>query len=300
VTAYKTETVDGLEVFYREAGDPANPTLVLLHGYPSSSFMFRNLIPALEDGFHLVAPDYPGFGNTESPAPSEFEYTFDQLSRIVEALLESLGLTRFGIYIQDYGAPVGQRIAVRRPEWIEALIVQNGNAYEEGFSKAWSPIRHGLWVDRSAETEALLLEGFISPDGIKAQWTAGARNPAGLSPDGWNMDRYFMAQPHKERIQFDLLYDYRTNVTLYPEFHRFLRERRPPTLIAWGERDPFFTVEGARAYLRDVPDAELHLLPTGHFALEEELDTIADLIRLFYIGKVVSATKSAGTGRDAS
>jgi pimeloyl-ACP methyl ester carboxylesterase len=289
MTSYRTAEVEGFSVFYREAGNPANPTLVLLHGYPSSSFMFRNLIPALEDRFHLVAPDYPGFGNSESPVPSEFEYTFDHLSRVVEGLLESLGLRRFGIYIQDYGAPVGQRIAVRRPEWIEALIVQNGNAYEEGFSEAWDPIRNAFWVDRNPETEAPLLKGFISPEGVKAQWTAGARDPEGLSPDGWNMDNYFTAQPRKQQIHFDLLYDYRTNVPLYPEFQRFLREGRPPTLIVWGENDPFFTVEGARAYLRDVPEAELHLLPTGHFALEEELDAIANRIRTFYETKVSGA-----------
>jgi pimeloyl-ACP methyl ester carboxylesterase len=287
--SYQTAEIEGLSVFYREAGNPANPTLVLLHGYPSSSFMFRNLIPALEDRFHLVAPDYPGFGNSESPAPSEFEYTFDHLSRVVEGLLESLGLRRFGIYIQDYGAPVGQRIAVRRAEWIEALIVQNGNAYEEGFSEAWDPIRNAFWVNRNPETEAPLLKGFISPEGVKAQWTAGARDPKGLSPDGWNMDNYFMGQPHKQQIQFDLLYDYRTNVPLYAQFQRFLRENRPPTLIVWGENDPFFTVEGARAYLRDVPEAELHLLPTGHFALEEELDAISGHIHAFYEAQVRAA-----------
>ncbi len=294
MVAYRRRRVQGLDVFYREAGDPAAPTLVLLHGYPSSSFMFRQLLPALEDQLHLLAPDYPGFGNSDAPPPTQWAYTFDHLAEVVEGLLDDLGIQRFGIYLQDYGAPVGTRIATRRPDAIQAVIVQNGNAYEEGFSPAWGPLRDGLWRQRTAQTEQLVIENFISPEGIKANWTAGARDPEALSPDGWNMDRYFMTQPHRRQIQLELLYDYRNNLARYPEFQAFLRQHRPPMLIAWGEQDPYFTVAGARAYLRDQPDAELHLLPTGHFALEEELEAIAGLIRAFY-ANVQARAVSVGT-----
>ena len=280
--AYRRRQIAGVDLFFREAGDRANPTLLLLHGFPSSSFMFRDLIPRLADRLHLVAPDYPGFGSTESPAPGDFEYTFDRLADVIEALVDAERIDRFGIYIQDYGAPVGMRLATRRPEAVEAVVVQNGNAYEEGFSEAWAPLRDGLWRERTPATEAPIVDAFVSPDGIRANWTAGARNPEALCPDGWNMDRWFMSLPHRRAIQLDLLYDYRTNLALYPVFQSWLRQRRPPVLIAWGEQDPYFTVAGARAYLRDQPNAQLHLLPTGHFALEEEVDSIARLIRDFF------------------
>jgi pimeloyl-ACP methyl ester carboxylesterase len=227
MVTYRRRKVQGLNIFYREAGDPAAPTLVLLHGYPSSSFMFRQLIPALEDQFHLIAPDYPGFGNSEAPPPSQFAYTFEHLADVMEGLLDGLDIQRFGIYIQDYGAPVGTRIATRRPEAIQAVIVQNGNAYEEGFSPAWGPLREGLWRQRTAQTEAAVVEAFASPEGIKANWTAGARDPEGLSPDGWNMDRYFMAQRHRQQLQLELMYDYRHNPDHYPEFQAFLRQHPP-------------------------------------------------------------------------
>ena len=279
---YRTIEVDGLDVFFREAGDPANPTLLLLHGFPSSSFMFRELVPLLAPQLHVIAPDYPGFGNTQTPPPAEFAYTFDNLATIIEGLLDALEIDRFGIYIQDYGAPVGMRLATRRPTAIDAIVVQNGNAYDEGFSDAWEPLRNGWWKQRTADAEATLVEAFISPQGIKANWTAGARDADALCPDGWLLDAWFMALPYRREIQLDLLYDYRHNPPQYPAFHRMLRRFRPPTLIAWGERDPYFTVDGARAFLRDQPDAELHLLPTGHFALAEECTAIAELIRDFY------------------
>jgi pimeloyl-ACP methyl ester carboxylesterase len=282
MTRYCTVDVNGLDVFFREAGDPANPTLVLLHGFPSSSFMFRELMPLLAPDLHLVAPDYPGFGNTETRPPKEFAYTFDNLATVIEGLLDALGIEHFGIYIQDYGAPVGMRLATRRPAAIDAIVVQNGNAYDEGFSDAWKPLRNGWWKQRTPDAEATLVEAFISPEGIKANWTAGARDVGALCPDPWLLDAWFMALPYRRDIQLELLYDYRHNPPQYPAFHRMLRRFRPPTLIAWGERDPYFTVDGARAFLRDQPDAELRLLPTGHFALAEECAAIAELIRDFY------------------
>ncbi len=285
---HRTTTVDGIDLFYREAGDPANPTLLLLHGFPSSSFMFRELMPTLSDRLHLVAPDYPGFGSTVAPPPSEFTYSFDTLAGVLEAFVDELELARFGIYIQDYGAPVGTRLATRRPEAIEAIVVQNGNAYDEGFSAAWKPLREGLWLGRTPEREAAAIAGFISREGIEANWSAGARDPVALSPDGPNMDTYFMSLPHRTEIQLELLYDYRHNPAHYPAFHAYLRGYMPPMLTAWGKHDPYFTVEGARAYLRDQPDAQLHLLPTGHFALEEECAAIAALIADFYDSEVAA------------
>jgi pimeloyl-ACP methyl ester carboxylesterase len=282
MTRYRTVDVNGLDVFFREAGDPASPTLLLLHGFPSSSFMFRELMPLLAMDLHVIAPDYPGFGNTQTPPPAEFAYTFDNLATTVEGLVDALDIERFGIYIQDYGAPVGMRLATRRPATIEAIVVQNGNAYDEGFSDAWEPLRDLWWKQRTADAEAMLVEAFISPEGIKANWTAGARDAEGLCPDGWLLDAWFMALPYRREIQLELLYDYRNNPPQYPRFHEMLRRFRPPTLIAWGERDPYFTVAGARAFLRDLPEAELHLLPTGHFALAEECEAIAELIGDFY------------------
>jgi pimeloyl-ACP methyl ester carboxylesterase len=293
MTRYRTVDVNGLDVFFREAGDPANPTLLLLHGFPSSSFMFRELMPLLEQDLHVIAPDYPGFGNTETPPPAEFAYTFDNLATTIEGLLDVLDVEQFGIYIQDYGAPVGMRLATRRPAAIDAIVVQNGNAYDEGFSQAWEPLRNGWWKQRTRDAEATLVEAFISPDGIRANWTAGARDADALCPDGWLLDAWFMALPYRREIQLDLLYDYRHNPPQYPAFHRMLRHSRPPMLIAWGERDPYFTVEGARAFLRDQPDAELHLLPTGHFALAEECPAIADLIGDFYRRHVGQQRRSA-------
>jgi len=293
MTRYRTVTVDGLEVFFREAGHPSNPTLLLLHGFPSSSFMFGELMALLQHDLHLVAPDYPGFGNTESPSPSAFDYTFDRLADVVEGFVDALGIQRFGIYIQDYGAPVGMRLATRRPDAIDAVVVQNGNAYDEGFSDAWAPLRDGLWRRRTPQTEQAVIDAFVSPAGIRANWTAGARDPEALSPDGWSLDAWFMSLPHRREIQLDLLHDYRHNPRHYPAFHRMLRAHRPPVLVAWGERDPYFTVAGARAYLRDRPDAELHLLDAGHFALAEEADAIASLIARFYRRRVVRQERSA-------
>ncbi len=278
---YNTRRIEGLSVFYREAGDQANPTLVLLGGFPSSSHMFRTLIPLLEDRFHLIAPDYPGFGYTDLPDPAAFAYTFDHLALIVEMLLADLGATRFGLYMQDYGGPIGDRIVGHHPEWLEWLIVQNANTYEEGFTGAWDALRHALWVERTPDTEAPL-EGFLAPEGVKGIYLTGHRDPARISPDAWTVDLAALARPHAHRAQLDLFYDYRTNVALYPQWQAFLRERQPKTLILWGQGDIFFTPEGGTAYLRDLPDADLHALDSGHFVLEDHADEVAALIARFY------------------
>jgi len=282
---YNTRRIEGLSVFYREAGDQANPTLVLLGGFPSSSHMFRTLIPLLEDRFHLIAPDYPGFGYTDLPDPAAFAYTFDHLALIVEMLLADLGATRFGLYMQDYGGPIGDRIVGHHPEWLEWLIVQNANTYEEGFTGAWDALRHALWVERTPDTEAPL-EGFLAPEGVKGIYLTGHRDPARISPDAWTVDLAALARPHAHRAQLDLFYDYRTNVALYPQWQAFLRERQPKTLILWGQGDIFFTPEGGTAYLRDLPDADLHALDSGHFVLEDHADEVADLIARFYSANV--------------
>jgi pimeloyl-ACP methyl ester carboxylesterase len=286
-TRYRTAVVDGLTVFYREAGAPSSPKLVLLGGFPASSHQFRNLLPALADRFHLVAPDYPGFGNTDMPDPATFPYTFDRLAQITEGLLVGLGFDHFGLYMQDYGGPIGNRIVGRHPEWLEWLIVQNANSYEEGFTGVWDALRQGFWKNRTPETEAPL-EAFLERDGVTQVYLHGHRDPEKISPDNWNMDLAFLARPNAHRVQLDLFYDYRTNVELYPVWQAFLRERRPPALILWGEHDIFFTPEGGQAYLRDLPDAELHLLDSGHFAVEDCLEEIVEHVRRFYDEKVAA------------
>jgi pimeloyl-ACP methyl ester carboxylesterase len=282
---FATRQIEGLTVFYREAGDPQNPTIVLLGGFPSSSHMFRLLMPLLETRFHLIAPDYPGFGNTDLPDPASFAYTFDHLTAITEQLLVDLGISRAGWYLQDYGGPIGNRILARHPDWLEWLIIQNANSYEEGFTNAWDGLRHALWINRSPETEAPL-EGFLQPEGVKAIYQQGHRDPAQISPDAWNMDLNFLARPHAHRAQLDLFYDYRKNVPLYPQWQAFLRDQQPATLILWGKGDIFFTPEGGTAYLRDLTNVDLHLLDSGHFVLEDQSEVAADLITRFYQQRV--------------
>jgi pimeloyl-ACP methyl ester carboxylesterase len=285
VTQFKVTQVDGLSVFYREAGNPSNPKLVLLGGFPASSHQFRDLIPALADRFHVVSPDYPGFGNTDMPDPASFPYTFDRLSEVIEGWLKQIGFDRFGLFMQDYGGPVGFRIVTRHPDWMEWLILQNTNAYEVGFTAAWDGLRNALWKNRSAAAEEALLP-FLSLEGIRLVYQHGHRDPARISPDNWNMDFRFMERPNARRVQLDLFYDYRTNVALYPKWQAFLRQRRPKTLIFWGQNDIFFTPEGGEAYRMDLPEAELHRLDSGHFAVEDSLDEIAAGIRRFYDEKV--------------
>ena len=285
MNTYATQRIEGLSVFYREAGDPRHPTLVLLGGFPTSSHMFRTLMPALQERFHLIAPDYPGFGNTDLPDPASFAYTFDHLALITEQLLLDLGVSRAGWYLQDYGGPIGNRILGRHPDWLEWLILQNANCYEEGFTAAWEGMRHGLWVNRSPETEAPL-EAFFSPEGVRSMYLQGHRDPKRISPDAWNMDLAFLARPNAHRAQLDLFYDYRQNVALYPQWQAFLRNQQPATLILWGKGDIIFTPEGGTAYLRDLTNVDLHLLDSGHFVLEDQAEVAADLIVRFYQQRV--------------
>ena len=281
-TLHRTVTIDGLSIFYRESGEPTNPKLLLLHGWPSSSHQYRNLIPALADHFHVVSPDYPGFGSSDIPSTKEFNYTFDRLSEIMEDFLKTIGFTHFGLYMQDYGGPVGFRIMTRHPEWLEWLIIQNTNTYEIGFTSAWDGLRNALWKNRTPEAEATLY-GFLQLETIKQVYLHGHKQPEIISPDNWNMDFRFMERPNARRVQMDLFYDYRINVTLYPKWQKFLQERQPKSLIFWGQNDIFFTREGGEAYLKDLPNAEIHSLDSGHFATEDCLDEIASNIHRFYL-----------------
>ena len=265
-TTYRTASVDGLEVFYREAGDAKAPTLLLLHGFPTSSHMFRELIPALADRYHVVAPDLPGFGFTEAPDRAGFPYSFDRLSEVIDRFTEVIGLRRYAIYVFDYGAPVGFRLAVRHPERITAVISQNGNAYEEGLSEGWNPIQ-AYWKEPSPENRAAL-RGFLKPETTKWQYTHGVpMRSASRRIAGRSIPRSLRG-PGNDEIQLDLFRDYQSNVALYPKFQEYFRTKRPALLAVWGKNDPFFLPAGAEAFRRDVPDAEIHLLDAGHFALE--------------------------------
>jgi pimeloyl-ACP methyl ester carboxylesterase len=286
---YDRTVVDSIGVAYREAGRPGQPKLVLLHGFPASSHQYRNLVVALSGRFHVIAPDYPGFGNSDVPDPKTFPYTFDKLSEVIEGFLKLKGFDRYGLFTQDYGGPVGFRIVGRRPEALEWLIVQNSNAYEVGFTQAWDGFRKALWLDRSAENEKPLA-AFLTHDAIKSIYLHGAKDPKRISPDNWEMDWAFMQRPHAVRLNLDLFYDYRTNVPLYPAWQAFLRAHRPKTIIFWGQDDIFFTKEGGEAFLQDLPEAEMHRLEAGHFAVEDHLDYIAARIHRFYEDKVLSKT----------
>jgi len=278
---FKTIEIDGVNIFYREAGDPKLPKLVLLHGFPSSSHQYRNLIPALADRFYVIAPDYPGFGNSDIPSPKTFSYTFDTTAEVIEAFLEKVGFTRFGLYVQDYGGPVGFRIVGRHPEWLEWLIIQNTNAYEIGFTAAWDQLRSNYWKNRTPEAEKAI-SAFLLPDTVKTIYTHGHPRPQLISPDNWNMDVHFLERPGAKQVQLDLFYDYRTNVELYPKWQAFLKEQQPKTLIFWGQSDIFFTPEGGEAYLDVLPNAEMHRLDSGHFAVEDSLPEIAAKIIAFH------------------
>ena len=287
MTTYRYSNVRGRNLFYREAGSKDSPTIVLLHGFPSSSHMFRDLIPQLADKFHVIAPDYPGFGYSDAPSTSEFKYTFDNLAAHVEELLfKNLGLKQFSIYVQDYGAPVGYRIASQHPEAIQSIVVQNGNAYAEGIGGAFDPMKP-FWLKRTAETEKPV-RALLAKETTMFQYTHGVKDPNQISPDSYTVDQLFLDRQGNDAIQLDLLYNYQSNVALYDRWHEYFRNRQPRMLIVWGKNDPFFTVAGANAYLRDIPKAEVHLLDTGHFALEDHCDFIAERIREFLGRKVVS------------
>ncbi|MBV9385074.1 MAG: alpha/beta hydrolase [Chroococcidiopsidaceae cyanobacterium CP_BM_ER_R8_30] len=279
MTTYRTVSIDGLDIFYREAGSRDNPTILLLHGFPTSSHMFRNLIPALADKFHLVAPDYPGYGNSSMPTVNEFDYTFDRLAEIVEKFIAAIDLKKYSLYVMDYGAPIGYRIAAKYPERVQALIVQNGNAYEEGLREFWEPIK-AYWQERSPEN-AEKLKYLVTLEATKWQYTNGVRNLEAISPDTWTIDQHFLDRSGNGEIQLALLYSYGTNPPLYPQWQEYFRQYQPPTLIVWGKNDYIFPAEGAYPYQRDLKDVEFHLLDTGHFALEEDGDAIADHIRCF-------------------
>ena len=276
---YQTLRVGNVDIFYREAGDPDRPTILLLHGFPTSSHMFRNLIPLLADKYHVVAPDYPGFGYSSAPNVSEFKYTFDHLAEVIDRFTVAKGLKEYSLYVQDYGAPVGYRLAVKYPERIQALIVQNGNAYEEGLRGFWNPLK--TYWQNPTEENANKLRGFLKVEATKWQYTHGTRNPTRISPDTWTVDQALLDRPGNQEIQLKLFLDYGSNPALYPQWHAYFRKHQPPTLIVWGKNDQIFPAEGAEPYKRDLKNVEVHLLDTGHFALEEEGDRIAELIRSF-------------------
>jgi pimeloyl-ACP methyl ester carboxylesterase len=278
---YRTTDVDGFKVFYREAGPVNAPKLLLLHGFPSAGHMFRNLIPLLGDRLHMVAPDLPGFGQSDMPPREEFRYTFDNIATVIGRFTEIIGFDRFAVYVFDYGAPTGFRLAVRHPERITAIISQNGNAYEEGLSDGWSPIR-AYWED-SSQANRNSLRAFLTPKTTRWQYTHGVPDQTMVSPDGQNLDNFYLARAGADEIQLDLFGDYRSNVALYPEFQNYFRKHRPPFLAVWGKNDPFFLPAGAEAFKRDMPHADVRFVDTGHFALESHCDEIASAIREFLV-----------------
>lgn len=276
---YRFANSGGHRVFYREAGAPENPAVLLLHGFPTSSHMFRELIPRLADRYHVVAPDLPGFGNTVSPPRGQFDYAFDNLADVIDGFIETIGLSRYALYVFDYGAPVGFRLAVKHPDQISAIISQNGNAYEEGLSDGWNPIR-AYWQDAS-QSNREALRSFLAPGTTVWQYTDGVPDTTRVAPDGYSLDNYYLSRPGAAEIQLDLFGDYKSNVALYPTFQQYFRTHRPPLLAIWGRNDPFFLPAGAEAFRRDLPDAEIHLLDTGHFALETHVDEVAAAMRSF-------------------
>jgi pimeloyl-ACP methyl ester carboxylesterase len=287
VTHYRTATVDGVGIFYREAGPKDAPVVVLLHGFPTSSHMFRNLIPALADRYRVIAPDYPGYGQSEMPDRARFSYTFDRFGELVDGLLDQLGATRYAIYVMDYGAPVGWRLALKHPERITGLIVQNGNAYDEGLQAFWDPIKT-YWADGSDANRKALL-GLVTLETTKFQYTDGMSDVSRISPDNWVQDQALLDRPGNSDIQMDLFYDYRTNLGLYPRVQAYFRQHSPPTLIVWGKNDKIFPAAGAYPYKRDLPQVEFHLVDSGHFVLEDRFDEVAPLIRGFLDRKLAQA-----------
>jgi pimeloyl-ACP methyl ester carboxylesterase len=276
---YRSAKVDGLKVSYRESGNAGAPGLLLLHGFPTASHMFRNLIPLLSDRFHLVAPDLPGFGQTDILPRDKFTYSFDNVAKVIDGFTEVIGLDRYAVYVFDYGAPTGFRLALRHPERIVAIISQNGNAYEEGLSEGWNPIR-AYWQEPS-QANRNALRNFLAPETTIWQYTHGVTDRTRVSPDGYSLDNFYLTRPGADEIQLDLFGDYKTNVALYPKFQSYFREHKPPLLAVWGKNDPFFLPAGAEAFKRDIPSAEVRFLDTGHFALETHCDEIASAIGAF-------------------
>jgi pimeloyl-ACP methyl ester carboxylesterase len=283
-TTHQRVAVDGLELFYREAGPADAPVLLLLHGYPSSSHMFRDLIPLLSDRYRVIAPDLPGFGQSAMPSRDEFSYTFDHLAAVIGRFTEVLGLKRFAIYVFDYGSPVGLRLAARFPERITAIVSQNGNAYVEGLSEGWSPIQK-YWREPTSENRDGVRQ-MLAPETTQWQYTHGTPDPTRVSPDGYTLDNHYLAREGADEIQLDLFLDYASNVAMYPDFHAYFRKHQPPLLAVWGRNDPFFLPAGAEAFKRDNPNAQVRFFDTGHFALETHADEIAAAMRDFLEGAI--------------
>jgi pimeloyl-ACP methyl ester carboxylesterase len=274
---YRTAAVGDHQIFYREAGDPNQTSLLLLHGFPSSSHMFRNLIPLLSDRFHIVAPDLPGFGFSQSPPRSQFKYTFDNLAKVIEAFTDVVRLRRYALYVFDYGAPVGYRLAMRHPDRVTAIVSQNGNAYKEGLSDAWDPIRR-YWAEPTTKNREVVRDALLTFEGTRWQYTHGVANPEMIAPESYTLDAALLERPGNKDIQLDLFLDYASNLTLYPVFQKYFSDAKPPLLAIWGKHDPFFIPAGAEAYRRDNTNAVVKLLDTGHFALETHVDDIAAAI----------------------
>ena len=291
MTRYQHATVDGIKIFYREAGSKTAPTILLLHGFPTSSHMFRNLIPALADRYHVVAPDLPGFGFSDAPDRNRFRYTFENLAKVIGSFTQTIGLDHFAIYVFDYGAPVGFRLALAYPERITAIISQNGNAYKEGLSEGWNPIQK-YWKEPTAENRTALRE-FLKPEATKWQYLHGVPDESLVAPEAYELDSALLARPGNDEIQLDLFLDYASNVALYPKFQEYFRTKRPPLLAVWGNRDPFFLPPGAEAFKRDNPTAEVHFYDTGHFALETHSEQIAGAIQEFLGRKLKMQTSAA-------
>ena len=284
MTRYHHAIVDGSKVFYREAGSNTSPNILLLHGFPTSSHMFRNLIPTLADRYHVVAPDLPGFGFSDAPDRKQFRYTFENLAKVIDRFTQTIGLKRYAIYVFDYGAPVGLRLALAHPERITAIISQNGNAYEEGLSQGWNPIQK-YWKEPTAENRTALRD-FLKPEATKWQYTHGVQDETLVAPEAYTLDSALLGRSGNDEIQLDLFLDYASNVALYPEFQEYLRTKRPPLLAVWGKNDPFFLPPGAEAFKRDNPNAEIHFYDTGHFALETHAQEIASTMRDFLARKL--------------
>ena len=289
-TTYHRRQVAGVSVFYREAGSKDAPTIVLLHGFPSSSREFDTLIPLLATRYHLIAPDFPGFGQSEAPPPSAYHYTFDHLAKTTGQLLDALRINKFSLYIHDYGAPVGLRMIVAHPDRLQNLIVQNGNIYEAGLGGKWAKIAQ-YWADPKAHPE--VVDAFLSWDATEQRHTAGTSHPERYNPDTWTDEFAHLSRPGQREIQAALLYDYRTNVAAYPAWQAWLRQHKPPTLVVWGANDPSFIAAGATAFRQDLPSAEIHLLDAGHFALDEKADEIASVIMRFMAEHVPSGRQAA-------
>jgi pimeloyl-ACP methyl ester carboxylesterase len=292
-SVHKVEA-DGIRVFYRAAGDEAAPVLLLLHGFPASSFMFRDLILRLADQFRVIAPDLPGFGFTEVPEKRKYKYSFDALAGTIEAFTDVLGLNRYAIYVFDYGAPTGFRLAIRRPERITAIVSQNGNAYEEGLAEAWGPIRK-YWAEPTAENREVLRQNILTLEGTRWQYTHGVTNPESVAPEAYTLDQALMDRPGNKEIQLDLFLDYASNVKLYPKFQEYFRSVKPPLLAIWGKNDPFFLPPGAEAFRKDIPSAQVQFLDTGHFAIETHAVEIASAMKEF-----LKANNVAGIPEQAS